>query len=84
MNAKYTKWMKDATEQQKKRYPMMAAAHSASLINNGGVIPSDIYIVSDIDNDKYINLLTSVGVNIINCSISVTFLSCSGASGLSI
>jgi hypothetical protein len=67
MNAKYTKWMKDATEQQKKRYPMMAAAHSASLINNGGVIPSDIYIISDIDNDKYINLLTSVGVNIINC-----------------
>lgn len=68
MNAKYTNWIKDATEQQKKRYPMMAAAHAASLINNGGVIPSDIYIVSNINNDKYIELLTSVGVNIINCT----------------
>lgn len=71
MIARYTGWVDEGSNERKHRYPMMAAAHAVSLIKNGGVNPSDIYVFSDIDiNNRYLNFMTTIGVNVIHSPAS--------------
>jgi hypothetical protein len=64
MIARWTGWIQEPPFERQYRYPMFAAAHAVSLIKNGGLLPQDIYVISDIQESKYLDFLNNIGVKV--------------------
>lgn len=65
MTARWTGWIKEEPFERQYRYPMFAAAHAVSLIKNGGVYPQDIIVISNIENNSYLDFLDKIGVQVL-------------------